>query len=288
MTKLAHCYQGSVNRWECDENDHLNIRFFMEKSMQTLYLGLTDLGLIKPGQQINRKIRSQHMRFVAEARVAAPISGFIGLLATYKNHILVLTELRHGKTKKVLMAIVHNLALPAAIGNIGAVDLPTHARSRGLPDAVSPYSKLALDEARKRGFVIAGRGVVQWSECENGELAWYQYIGHVSDSVPHFWAHIAPPDDQIGEATKQGRVVLEYRMDCSGLLKQGDRFVIVSGLAEVGEKTQKFAHLIFNLETQSCVVSCSAVSITLNLTTRKSEETPAQHVRHMQAHLLAE
>lgn len=287
MTKLVGCYQGSVNRWECDENDHLNVRFFMEKSMQTLYLGLTDLGLIKPGQQINRKIRSQHMRFVAEARAAAPISGFIGLLETHKNHILVLTELRHGKTKRVLMTVVHNLALPAAIGNIETVDLPTHARNRGLPDAVSPYSKLQLDEARKRGFIIAGRGVVQRSECENGELAWHQYMGRVSDSVPNFWAQIAPPDDQNSEAARQGRVVLEYRMDCSGILRQGERFVIVMGLDEVGQKTQKLVHLIFNLETQSCVVSCLAVNIMINLATRKAEEPPARHGQQMRAHLLA-
>ena len=29
-------YRGSVNRWECDENDHLNVRFCEQKLYQTL------------------------------------------------------------------------------------------------------------------------------------------------------------------------------------------------------------------------------------------------------------
>ena len=33
-------YRGSVNRWECDENDHLNVRFCEQKLYQTLLSGL--------------------------------------------------------------------------------------------------------------------------------------------------------------------------------------------------------------------------------------------------------
>lgn len=37
LHKLMNLYfRGSVNRWECDENDHLNVRFFVEKHWQSL------------------------------------------------------------------------------------------------------------------------------------------------------------------------------------------------------------------------------------------------------------
>ena len=35
-------YRGSVNRWECDENDHLNVRFCEQKLYQTLLSGLLE------------------------------------------------------------------------------------------------------------------------------------------------------------------------------------------------------------------------------------------------------
>ena len=28
-------YRGSVNRWECDENDHMNVRYCVEKLYET-------------------------------------------------------------------------------------------------------------------------------------------------------------------------------------------------------------------------------------------------------------
>ena len=33
-------YRGSVNRWECDENDHMNVRYCVEKLYETFVAGL--------------------------------------------------------------------------------------------------------------------------------------------------------------------------------------------------------------------------------------------------------
>ena len=33
-------YRGSVNRWECDENDHMNVRYCVEKLYETFFAGL--------------------------------------------------------------------------------------------------------------------------------------------------------------------------------------------------------------------------------------------------------
>ncbi|GIS19885.1 MAG: hypothetical protein CM15mP120_18010 [Pseudomonadota bacterium] len=40
-------YRGSVNRWECDENDHLNVRFCEQKLWQTLAGGCSNPALCK-------------------------------------------------------------------------------------------------------------------------------------------------------------------------------------------------------------------------------------------------
>ena len=75
-------YRGSVNRWECDENDHMNVRYCVEKLYETFIAGLimtknncaTEVKDSYPG------IKRVHIRFQNEARLSAPLSGhFYGL-----------------------------------------------------------------------------------------------------------------------------------------------------------------------------------------------------------------
>ena len=67
-------YRGSVNRWECDENDHLNVRFCEQKLYQTLLSGLlaNDCIGVADVADLPRNVRRQHIRFQAESRIAAP------------------------------------------------------------------------------------------------------------------------------------------------------------------------------------------------------------------------
>lgn len=288
MTKLTECYQGSVNRWECDENDHLNVRFFMAKTMETLHLGLLDLGLTEPGQrhEINKSIRSQHIRFLAEARTAAPISGFMGIIEVQDKHLKVLTELRDSSTTQICMAVVHDLALAVPTNDLAVVPLPSHAGSRGIPEEAPPYAGLSCQAASDKGFIRSGRGMIQQSECENGELVWYQYMGRVSDSVPHFWSVFTGSTSQDDGET--GQVVVEYRMDSYGRLRLGDSFEILTGLSAVGRKIRKLDHLIYNLTEGTWVALCTAIGVTMNLATRKSEAVSEEQLKHMEKFLLAD
>ncbi len=58
-------YRGSVNRWECDENDHLNVRFCEEKLWQTLVSGMLHVGAIAEDEvdELPARIVCQHLRF---------------------------------------------------------------------------------------------------------------------------------------------------------------------------------------------------------------------------------
>lgn len=291
MTSLVRCYQGSVNRWECDENDHLNVRFFMQKTMEALHIGLIELGLVPPDQRahINSYVQSQHLRFLAEARVAAPISGFIGVLSVQSNQIRVLTELCHSSTNQVLMASIHELVLPTdnnQARRVSVVKCPAYAGSRGIADEASTYRNLSIEEALGKGFASTGHGVIQQDECEDGELGWYQYMGRVSDSVPNLWAQVAPLNDPVGSAETHGRAVLEYRLDFAGRLKQGHRFKTIAGITGMAGKTLQFTHLTFDLESNLCMLTSTAVSIILNLQTRKSEALSDQHLSALKPFLI--
>ena len=286
MTELLQCYKSSVNSWECDENNHLNVRFFMEKSMQTLRLGLIGLGIFTRGQQakIEQTIRFQHMRFVAEARMATPISGYIGIIKKGVQ-LEVLTELRHTCDQNVLCAIIHTLALPTPAVKLAVINQPDHAGSKGIPVAALPDTTLSLDRALQAGFFSTGRGLVQPHESAYGKLVWYQYMGCISDSIPNLWsAFKLPSNNNINEDI--GRAVLEYRSEYFVALQLGDRFEVLSGLRQLGVKTQRVDHLVFNLETGQCAFASAAISIGMNLKTRKAITTPTEQQMHLRKFLL--
>lgn len=285
MTELLQCYQGSVNNWECDENDHLNVRFFMEKSMQTLHLGLMDLGVFAQGQQaeVEQTICFQHMRFVAEARMATPISGYIGIIKTGAQ-LEVLTELRHTRDQNLLCAIIHTLEFTPAV-RLAVIDQPDHAGSRGIPATALPHSELSLNSALQVGFFSIGRGLVQHHESADGKLAWHQYMGRVSDAIPNLWSTFTlPSNDNISEDI--GLAILEYRSEYFISLQVGDRFEVLSGLSELGAKTQHINHLVFNLETGQCAFAAAAISIGMNLKTRKAVATPTAQQEYLKRFLL--
>ena len=259
-------YRGSVNTWECDENDHLNVRFHLDRHWQTLnYLLPARVGA-------QPRLRAQHLRFVAEARVATPMAGYGGLInpGAADQPLKFLTELRHGFTGAVLSTCVHELDGAVVPSSMQPVALPEHAAPRGITIDDTPYAGLVRADAERFGFHLIGRGVVGAAECDaDGSLQIPMYIGRTSDSMPHLWGHLSD-----GEGTEhdgsEGGAVLEYRLRFHDFLGLGQGFDICSGISSVGPKVQQFTHLIYRSDGQQPVVSAMAVAVRMDLHARKA------------------
>ena len=290
MHQLLPVFLGSVNRWECDENDHLNVRFYAQKMHQTLAAGLLDLALVTP-EALDTTLQSltaQHMRYLAEARVAAPLTGVIGLLETTDSSFTVLTELRNTQSGKVQASFTQTFATVLAQPPTYRHKLPDHAGSRGLTYRNSPYAHLTLDEAYERGFTTIGRGVIQGDECSlDGRLLPHLYIGRVSDSMANLWAKFADPTEPaVRGQGDEGGAVLEYRMTHYGALKLTARFEVVSGILVLANKTQHFVHQVYDVQTRQCVVAAEAIAIAMDLRARKAIAISQARRKAMQAFLL--
>ena len=256
-------YRGSVNSWECDENDHLNVRFYVEKHWQTLCGALPQLDL----QQQNpaSALLVQHLRFLQESRLAAPLSGYAAIVDAGAG-VSVLTELRNTFTDEVLSACIHRF--DASVSPAG-IDLPEHARPRGVADADMPYVALALSDVGANGFRLIGQGVVQQAECGgDGHMAVHNYMGRISDSMPHLWGLLGARGSELDPG--EGGAVLEYRLRYHRPLAADETFVIHSGIAEVGAKVQRFAHLMFDAGSGALVLSAEAAGVRMDLNARKA------------------
>ena len=263
----------SVNRWECDENDHMNVRFFLAKHWETLnsQLGQTDL---------LGAIRVHHLRFHQEARLAAPLSGYLGVVEAETGEQRYMTELRQSFTQDVMSTCLHDFGHASLDG---AIPLPPYAGPRGVQDATSEFSRVAYEELAQRGFALIGLGSIGRNECDaSGRLLPAHYMGRLSDSMPHLWGAV----HESGVLDEdEGGAVLEYRLEYFAGLRFGERFEIWSGLRGVGEKLQEFVHLVFNGERQLALVA-EAVGVRLDLVQRKSKVLPADVVALMQGQVV--
>ena len=273
--QYALCLRSSVNRWECDENDHLNVRFYVRMMYDCLQERFRQLGVTR-----SVEVTSQHMRFVNEARLATPISGWVAEVANQPLTFLV--ELRHTGTDDVLAAFLVEVA-----GDYDVVlqnePLPAHAGSRGVPAVTAPFANLSIDDAKARGFITSGLGVVAAGEVAgDGFMAPPAFMWRMSDSMPNLWQHLQTPEEMSARSDGfVGGAVVEYRMDFHRRMGAGDSYEVLSGVSEVTEKLQHFVHLFFNVSRGECVMSARAVGLVLDLATRRSMVIPPERRTRM-------
>src|SRR5919206_3277462 len=88
-------HRGSVNAWECDENDHLNVRYHVAKLNEGLPFVLDQLGHGRPAlarMGARARVLGQHVRFLAEARMATPLTVAAGIAARSPRSLAVYSE----------------------------------------------------------------------------------------------------------------------------------------------------------------------------------------------------
>ncbi|HTO96183.1 MAG TPA: thioesterase family protein [Myxococcales bacterium] len=286
---LFPCYRGSVNAWECDENDHLNVRYYLAKSNQGLPLLLGHLGLSPAARP---RIRLQHVRFLKEARTATPLTAAAGLVEGGPSGIKLYGEVRHSQSGEPLATILTEVDFPGAGPVAPAADAPRcTVPEHGAPRGVAPDSPvLRPDRGRlgEMGFVEIGRGAIAAAECDlSGEMEPYQYVGRMSDSVVNLLAQFQT-DEELSRRSLgvEGGALVELRIAFHAPLHAGSFFTIHSGVAELGRKTQHFVHLFFDELSGKCVATADGIAVAMDLATRRAIELPEARRRRIEARLL--
>ncbi len=258
-------FRSSVNSWECDENDHLNVRYYVDKHWQTLVGGLQRSGWLQGHVQL----QMQHIRFLRECRLAAPLSGFWGVVDVQQDHIDVLTQLHQEGDTRSSSTCIHRLPSSVFSSSVSVTDrIPAEAGARGVQDADLSYTRLNSADLSSYGFRVIGMGVIQPVEAaKDDRLLVHHYMGRLSDSMPHLWQFLR--DNTQPDGVDEGGAVLEYRLRYHQPLVLGDHYVINSGLLACAEKVQQFAHLCHRQADGALCFSAEAVALRMNLDTRK-------------------
>jgi acyl-CoA thioester hydrolase len=287
-------HRGSVNAWECDENDHLNVRFYIAKANEGLPFLLSELGhpparLASDGARV--RIRTQHLRFLQEARKATPLTVVSGIAAQRGGRLTVYSEVRHSLGGGVLATLLGDVELVSGDGTAIRVevppsllcDVPAHGAPRGLDG--TPFPPPARSDVARAGFVEIARGCVRPGECDpSGELEAYQYVGRVADGVMNLIASFQTAEElERRSQGVEGSALVELRVTHRARLRAGSLFTVHSGLRAVGTKTFHPVHLVFDEGSGECAAVCEGVAVTMDLRARKAIDLPDARRKRMLA-----
>lgn len=288
-------YRGCVNAWECDENLHMNVRFFAAHAME-------GLGFLAAAIDMPRAFHAEatstlqpvdmHIRFLREARQGAPLSMRGGVSAIDDVTLTAFQELLHGdgtpaatfviKCAHVDPATLRPFKWPARVRRRAEAlrcAIPSHAAPRSI-DVTARATSPTRARAEALGAPIVGRGMVTPDHCDAfGRMRMELFLGRVSDSVPNLladWRNDAAKDASSadGVAKNAGGAVLEYRLAPQRWPRAGDLIEVRSGVVDVAEKTNRLVHWLLDPVSGEAWCTAEAVAVTFDLITRKTIAIP--------------
>jgi len=290
MSLPLETFRGSVNAWECDENLHMNVRFFGSRAMEGLAFLAAAIDMPRAFQErsyATLQPTDVHIRFLKEARQGVALSMRGAVTAIDTTSMTTFQEMAHadGKpaatfTMKVAHAHTTDLrafAWPARVkaraeALKGAV--PAHGAPRSLDPSVAPTSPtVAL--AEKLGAPVVGRFAVTPDHCDPfGRMRMELFLGRVSDAVPNFLAAWREQSANADGSRTVGGAVLEYRLCPRRWPRAGDLIEIRSGVVDVAEKTNRFVHWLLDPVGGEAWCTAEVVAVTMDLVTRKAIAIP--------------
>ncbi len=276
-------WRGGVNTWECDDNGHLNVRFYVARAAEGL-VGLAGAmgmeGAFRAGADATLLIKEQHIRFLREARPGAALHMVAGVVSIGGDEARVLQLLVHsltGELAATFQTVVSHVtsregrAFPWSARTLSrAGDLMMVIPERAAPRSVTlaPVRCAAnLADADRMGLVRLGCGAFGATDVDSfGRMRPEMFIGRVYDGVPRL-------REVLGDAGEQpahvGGAVVEYRLIHLDWPRVGDRFEIRSGLVGVVGNAQHIVHWMLDPATGKAWGSAEAIAVRLDLRARR-------------------
>jgi acyl-CoA thioester hydrolase len=293
MSLPVETFRGSVNAWECDENLHMNVRFFASRAME----GMAHLAAAIDLQRAFTEKASatllptdMHVRFLKEARQGAALSMRGGVVGIDDDAMTTFQEMTHASgapAATFLIKVAHvnprdlrPFAWPGRV-RIRAQALqcavPAHGAPRSLDLSVAPTSP-TVAQADALGAPVVGRLVVPPDHCDPfGRMRMELFLGRVSDAVPNLLAEWRERAAAATGARTVGGAVLEYRICPRRWPHAGDLLEVRSGVVEVAEKTNRFVHWLLDPVSGEAWCTAEVVAVTFDLQTRKTVAIPEDH-----------
>lgn len=275
-----------VNRWECDENDHLNIQFYFgmfeeaDRHFQLLS-GFSD-ALAGPK-------RVRHVRFHRELRCGDLVRVTTGVVFDGPYMLTLVHEMFNSSSGELTATAIDGYAPSAASAKTLRArfrdfmePMPAHAMPREIP--ASPAStKLSLEALLNAEAILSHRATVLTCHHGTDNRADDRFaVSCANNASPHVWER-TPLNQAYREANGLGRTAAETKLTWLSPLKAGDAVLVVSGVTAVQDKSFTLRHHLFESRTKRMAAVCDSVVLSMDLRDRKAVTFPEQARRDLSA-----
>lgn len=279
-------FRGSVNTWECDDNAHMNVQFYVARASDGAFFLRHELGLAPSAIRASNRTMialEEHYRFHRELFAGDMISMRTRLIDMREKTLVVLHELVNEGTGELSASVVAvSASFDTETRRLVPWEADTLAKGRALIGPLPDYAEarsvkretrladLTLAEAEARGFIEIYRGAVHPQHCDQfGHMGTQHYIARYSDGSGHLWQGLGLEKSRL-IAERRGSVVLEQRLNYIREVLSGDILIVKSALIEVAPKTIRMCHFMFNGETGLLAATSEVIAVLLDLDTRRA------------------
>jgi acyl-CoA thioester hydrolase len=279
-------WRGSVAAWECDAMGHLNVGFYVARSMEALAGLAAELGLPRafaPTAEATLMVREQYIRFLREARTNAALSITGGVLAMEEDGARLLFVMRHvdGSLAATFQTVVAHVtgrdgrAFPWSDRTRARAEaLTTTVPAGGEPRSIDlrpATTGASVARADALGLPVTGRGVVLAGHCDPfGRMLTEGVMQRLSGAMPNLFALAGRPGGPGGERrARQGGAAMEYRILHHAWPRAGDRVELRSGIGGGDARIQRIFHWMLDPATGRPWATAQAISVAFDLETRK-------------------
>jgi acyl-CoA thioester hydrolase len=283
-------WRGCANAWECDHIGHLNTRYYIVRVEQALAglarrLALTN---VTDGSGTHHLfVKSQHMRFIHEARAGAALHATAQVLSWGRDDAVVLFLLHHSNSDKMAATVRLSIAyVERSSGRPEAwpeqatraasallCEAPSEAKPRSLSlDNVDVTA--SLERAQQLGMRTTGIGTIMPDACDaHGHWRLSSFMGRVADSIPHLrngeWREVLART-MPGGTSRVGSALIEFQTVHVRWPKIGDGCEVRSALAGCTDRVTHSSHWLLDPATGAPWAAVRTVGIALDLDARRS------------------
>lgn len=289
-------WRGCANAWECDHIGHFNTRHYVARVEQALAGLARRLGLanvIDGAGTHQLLVKSQHMRFLREARAGAALHATAQVLDWRQDEADVLFLLHHSISGQVAATFRLSLAHVArrsgrpepwpAQATLAASALLCEAPNEAKPRSISLDNvdvTASLERARQLGMRMTGMGTIMPDACDaHGHWRLSSFMGRVADSIPHLrngeWRDVLART-MPGGPSRVGSALIEFHTVHVRWPKVGDGCEVRSALAGCTDRVTHSSHWLLDPETGAPWAIVRSVGIALDLEARRSISLTAE------------
>ena len=264
-------YRGFINTWECDENNHLNVRFYFQR----FEIAATHLFAVFGIAWDPDWVMSRHVRYLKECHGDQMLVGHSFRPASSQNaiaHVLLDAE-----TEEVVATALDTLG-PGAEKALFLADIPVMEPD----DTVGPRGVKGGQDGEERsgsalvnaGHIVIDRTIVTGAHVgADNRFHAYHMIGRVSDGVAHSWAHAGFTGSWLN-SNNCGRVAVEINLSILERPLIGRPLHVVSAIRSVSRSVIGFRHILLDTLTDRVYAIANNVGVIMDLEKRKAIRVP--------------